>query len=76
MASRLKITLVRSPIGAPWRQRRTVAALGLRKMNQSGLLPLVYAHLFSLSQMRDVFSRQVRQGKAPAGIPRPAPATV
>jgi len=46
----------------------------LRKMNQSGLLPLVYAHLFSLSQMRDVFSRQVRQGKAPTGAPQPAPA--
>src|SRR5205085_3718174 len=29
----------------------------LRKMNQNGMLPLLYAHLFSLSQMRDVFSR-------------------
>jgi hypothetical protein len=48
----------------------------LRKMNQSGMLPLVYAHLFSLSQMRDVFARQMQQGKAPAQVQQPAPAIV
>jgi hypothetical protein len=48
----------------------------LRKMSQSGLLPLIYAHLFSLSQTREVFGRQVQQGKAPAQAPQPAPATV
>jgi hypothetical protein len=48
----------------------------LRKMNQSGMLPLVYAHLFSLSQMRDVFARQMQQGKAPAQVQQPAPAVV
>ncbi len=48
----------------------------LRKMNQNGMLPLVYAHLFSLSQMRDIFARQVQQGTAPAPIPQPAPETV
>lgn len=37
----------------------------LRKMSQSGLLPLVYAHLFSLSLMRDLFARQKGQGKMP-----------
>ena len=37
----------------------------LRKISKSGLLPLVYAHLFSLSLMRDIFGRQVRQGKMP-----------
>ena len=37
----------------------------LRKINQSGLLPLLYAHLFSLSLMRDVFARQVALGKTP-----------
>jgi len=37
----------------------------LRKAHKSGLLPIVYAHLFSLSLMRDVFGRQVRQGKMP-----------
>jgi hypothetical protein len=48
----------------------------LRKMNQNGMLPLIYAHLFSLSQMRDVFARQMQQGKAPAQVPQPAPVTV
>jgi len=37
----------------------------LRKMNQSGMLPLIYAHLFSLGLMRDIFGRQVQQGKVP-----------
>ena len=48
----------------------------LRKMNQNGMLPLIYAHLFSLSQMRDVFARQLQQGKAPAPVPQPTPVTV
>jgi hypothetical protein len=38
----------------------------LRKMMQSGLLPLVHAHLFSLGIMREVFARQVQQEKMPA----------
>ncbi|PCD01820.1 multidrug transporter [Sphingomonas spermidinifaciens] len=37
----------------------------LRKMQQNGMLPLIYAHLFSLSLMRDVFAKQMRQGKMP-----------
>jgi hypothetical protein len=41
----------------------------LRKIAQSGLLPLLYAHLFSLSLMRDVFARQLSQGR----VPRPQP---
>lgn len=31
----IRITLTRSPIGFPERQKRTVKALGLRKMNQT-----------------------------------------
>jgi len=31
----LRITLVRSPIGYPQRQKRTVRALGLRRMHQT-----------------------------------------
>ena len=46
----------------------------LRKINQSGLLALIHAHLFSLSEMRSVFARQIQQGKAPAQVPQPAPA--
>jgi large subunit ribosomal protein L30 len=30
----LRITLVRSPIGCPFMQKRTVRALGLRRMHQ------------------------------------------
>lgn len=37
----------------------------VRKMNQSGLLPLVYAHLFSLSLIREIFARQMQLGKVP-----------
>jgi hypothetical protein len=43
----------------------------LRKMNQSGMLPAIYAHLFSLGQIREVFARQVQQGKGPAGAKLP-----
>jgi large subunit ribosomal protein L30 len=35
----LKITLVRSPIGYNQRQKRTVEALGLRRLHQSVLKP-------------------------------------
>jgi SapC len=37
----------------------------LRKMSQSGMLPLIHAHLFSLSIMREIFGRQQTQGKVP-----------
>jgi hypothetical protein len=37
----------------------------LRKMTQSGMLPLIYAHLFSLSLMSTIFTRQMQQGKMP-----------
>ncbi|MFN2473776.1 MAG: SapC family protein [Sphingomicrobium sp.] len=40
----------------------------LRKMNQNGMLPLIFAHLFSLAQIRDIFARQVQQGKGPAAV--------
>ena len=35
MAEKLKITLVKSPIGAIPKQRATVEALGLRKLNKT-----------------------------------------
>ncbi|MBN8501152.1 MAG: SapC family protein [Sphingomonadales bacterium] len=37
----------------------------LRTMNQNGMLALIFAHLFSLELMSDVFGRQVQQGKGP-----------
>ena len=37
----------------------------LRTMNPSGLLALIFAHLFSLDHMSEVFARQIQQGKGP-----------
>lgn len=46
----------------------------LRKINQNGILPLIMAHLFSLSQTRDLFGRQLRQGRVPPLTREPATA--
>jgi hypothetical protein len=48
----------------------------LRRINQNGILPLLVAHLFSLPLSRDIFLRQIEQGKVPqpATIEAPAPA--
>ncbi len=46
----------------------------LRKLNQNGSLPLIMAHLFSLSMVREIFGRQVRQGTGPANLRQPAAA--
>ena len=45
----------------------------LRKLNQNGILPLIFAHIFSLSQMSDIFAAQMALGKVPTS-PEPAPA--
>ena len=42
----------------------------LRKMMKSGMLPLIHAHLFSLSLMRDIFGRQMAIGKVPQPQPQ------
>jgi large subunit ribosomal protein L30 len=39
MAGSLKVTLVRSTIGAKPKQRGTVRALGLRRVNSQAVLP-------------------------------------
>ena len=39
MADKLKITLVKSPIGAVPKQRKTIEALGLRKMHKTVEMP-------------------------------------
>lgn len=44
----------------------------LRKINQSGMLPLIHAHLFSLQLMREIFEGQVQQDKGPIAAPAPA----
>lgn len=43
----------------------------LRSMNQSGMLGLIFAHLFSLDHITNVFQRQVEQGKGPIPAPQP-----
>ncbi len=53
---------------------REVRGDELRKMNQNGMLPLIYAHLFSLTEMRNIFARQLKLGKAPEQVPQPKPA--
>ncbi|MFM5929704.1 MAG: SapC family protein [Novosphingobium sp.] len=45
----------------------------LRTLNQNGVLALIYAHLFSLQLIREIFGRQVMQGKGP-GAAAPAAA--
>jgi hypothetical protein len=37
----------------------------LKKMNQNGMLPLILAHLFSVSLVREIFAKQIQQGKGP-----------
>jgi hypothetical protein len=38
----------------------------LRTLNQNGILPLIYAHLFSLDLMRTIFAKQAALGEGPA----------
>lgn len=37
----------------------------LRKISQNGILPLLYAHLFSMQLMREVFGEQLNSGRVP-----------
>lgn len=40
----------------------------LRTWNQNGMLPLVFAQIFSLELMRDIFARQARRGLVPQAV--------
>jgi large subunit ribosomal protein L30 len=54
---KLKVTLVRSAIGYTERQKRTVRALGLRKMNQTVLhdnTPAVLGMIFKVQHLVSV----------------------
>jgi hypothetical protein len=44
----------------------------LRKMNQNGMLPLIMSHLFSLTLVREIFAKQMQQGKVPTQSQAPA----
>ena len=48
----LKITLVKSPIGAVPKQRATVASMGLRKLNTTIVLPDNAATRGQIQQIR------------------------
>ena len=52
MADKLKITLVKSTIGAIPKHRATVEALGLKKLNKSGELPNNAATTGMIAQVR------------------------
>jgi hypothetical protein len=41
----------------------------LRTWNKNGMLPLVFAHLFSLDQVNSIFARQASQGRLPQPVP-------
>ena len=45
----------------------------LRKWNETGLLPLIFAHVFSLDLMRVIFAKQAMQGKGPTAAQANAP---
>ena len=49
---KLKITLVKSPIGAVPKHRATVEAMGLRKLNKSIILPDNAATRGQIQQIR------------------------
>ncbi len=48
----LKITLVKSPIGAVPKHRKTVEAMGLRKLNKTVLMPDNAATRGQIQQIR------------------------
>lgn len=54
---KLRITLVRSPIGYSQRQKGTVRALGLRRLNQSVVQadnPVIRGMVFKVSHLVEV----------------------
>ncbi|TAD74328.1 MAG: multidrug transporter [Sphingomonadales bacterium] len=44
---------------------RELPAATLEELAKNGMLMLIYAHLFSLNLMRNIFERQLMQGKVP-----------
>ncbi|HEV2817205.1 MAG TPA: SapC family protein [Allosphingosinicella sp.] len=52
---------------------RDMPAEQVHQLNQNGILPLIMAHLFSLSSIRDLFARQAQQGKVPEPLRELAP---
>ena len=53
---------------------KDLSAEETHKLNQNGMLALIYAHLFSVQLIRDLFARQMAMGKVPAQQPVPVDA--
>lgn len=53
---------------------RELPADKLENLSKNGMLMLIYAHLFSLNLMRNIFERQMAQGKVPMNGETAAPA--
>jgi hypothetical protein len=54
---------------------RELPGAKVEELSKNGMLMLIYAHLFSLNLMRNLFERQLAQGKVPMtpeGAPAPA----
>ena len=53
---------------------RALEGEDLKRINGNGILPLILAHLFSVALVRDIFGKQLQQGKGPSlpGIGTPA----
>ena len=54
---------------------RELSGEDLTRMNRNGMIALIFAHLFSMAVVREIFARQMQQGKAPtppAGAAAPA----
>jgi len=52
MADQIKVTLVKSPIGAVPKAKATVEALGLKKINAANVLPNTPATLGMIQKVR------------------------
>ena len=51
---------------------RDLPGAKLEEISKNGILPLLYAHLFSMGLMRVIFAKQAQQGKVPEQQPAPA----
>jgi hypothetical protein len=79
-----EVSIQRQEGGAPFVYRgfqmvdqeklRNIRGDVLRGWAQSGLLPLIYAHMFSLELISTLFGLQVQQGKGPQPVAPPVPA--
>jgi hypothetical protein len=54
---------------------RNLSAEESSKLHQNGMLALIYAHLFSVQLVRDIFTKQMMQGKGPQ-VPQAGAAAV